>query len=86
MILVIQFSLSWNLDHYVPRSTLSSEIRLKVHLVCVSNSYISCSISNDNRTAALRASLGHPEPFTLHYVEVGNEVSSPRSLLVVELI
>lgn len=24
--------------------------------------------------AALRAQLGHPEPFTLHYVEVGNEV------------
>ncbi|KAF7797072.1 hypothetical protein EIP86_008264 [Pleurotus ostreatoroseus] len=23
--------------------------------------------------ASLRASLGHPEPFTLHYVEVGNE-------------
>ncbi|KAF7318283.1 Alpha-L-AF-C domain-containing protein [Mycena chlorophos] len=23
--------------------------------------------------AALRASLGHPEPFTLHYVEIGNE-------------
>ncbi|EMD31910.1 glycoside hydrolase family 51 protein [Gelatoporia subvermispora B] len=26
-----------------------------------------------SRPAALRASLGHPEPFTLHFVEVGNE-------------
>ena len=23
--------------------------------------------------AALRASLGHPDPFTLNYVEIGNE-------------
>ena len=29
-----------------------------------------------HHTAALRASLGHPEPFTLRYVEIGNEVES----------
>lgn len=27
-----------------------------------------------NRLAGIRATLGHPEPFTLNYVEVGNEV------------
>ena len=32
-------------------------------------------ISLTHGTAALRASLGHPEPFTLRFVEVGNEVS-----------
>ncbi|GJE86669.1 glycoside hydrolase family 51 protein [Phanerochaete sordida] len=32
-------------------------------------------VIGDSSTApgALRASLGHPEPFTLHYVEIGNE-------------
>lgn len=25
-------------------------------------------------TAALRSSLGHPDPFELNYVEIGNEV------------
>ena len=38
--------------------------------------------------AALRASLGHPEPFTLRFVEIGNEVSTrpcPLSWLALAL-
>jgi alpha-N-arabinofuranosidase len=29
--------------------------------------------SSTSKPAALRASLGHPEPFYLQYVEIGNE-------------
>ncbi len=31
-------------------------------------------------TAALRASLGHPDPFTLRFVEIGNEVGNHSTL------
>lgn len=45
-------------------------------------------LTSGGLAAALRASLGHPEPFALRFVEVGNEVrpqwtppSSPRGLM-----
>lgn len=36
--------------------------------------YSSAVVFADMGVAALRASLGHPEPFYLKYVEIGNEV------------
>lgn len=46
-----------------------------------SNSAGECSKLRDGSemltriAAAIRASMGHPDPFTLNFVEVGNEVS-----------
>lgn len=39
--------------------------------------------SSTSKPAALRASLGHPEPFYLQYVEIGNEdFFAPNSCVI----
>lgn len=40
-----------------------------------------CHDINTVRLAAIRASMGHPEPFNLTYVEVGNEVRTTPTYL-----
>ena len=41
---------------------------------------LSSLANNGGVTAALRASLGRPEPFTLRFVEIGNEVGNHSML------
>ena len=74
---------------YACRSTSSLGTLLRAMLVSASSKFVPCiSPSWLVVLAALRASLGHPEPFTLRFVEIGNEVSTgtcPLSWLALAL-